>query len=648
MRSLLTFLLPKPGRHAGFLASSLGLWVAASAWAGHPGAPPPELAFSHPRGNSVAVTFSTLAGGKTLILDRPVKIANDTVTINRLAYFVSNVEWVDRAGKAHALADQVLLVDAARGRVTGILNHSPDGDYRAIRFTIGLPPAINHADPAHYPAGHPLHPLTSGLHWGWQGGYVFLAIEGHVTRQDQPPAGLMVHQGGSHRAVVVEAPIELRLPGQPVLHVSLDLGALLTGKGGILTRPDQRWTTHGRVGDALADWLATAVPRVVQVHAMATVRQDLPRPSRAQGALKQTPLRAASTSAKPYVWQQPAHFPLPTIPVDNPLTEAGVALGKLLFHEPRLAQKQRQSCATCHQATAAFVDQGNAISRGESGQVGVRNTMPLFNLAWQTRFGWDGRLSRLRDQALAPITDSREMNHTLDGAVSRLKEVPQYRQRFKATFGEATITSERIGLALEQYLLTLVSADSRFDRYLQGRLELTPAEARGLALFNGEFDPQLGQRGADCFHCHGGNLLSTFELRNNGLVDRPADRGHEAVTTHARDRNRFKTPSLRNVAVTGPYMHDGRLATLADVLDHYSEHVQASATLDPALAKHNRQSLLLTAREKADLIAFLEALTDPAFARRPHHEGLTQSVSAAPAKTGTGSAVTSRSTRSRQ
>jgi cytochrome c peroxidase len=235
--------------------------------------------------------------------------------------------------------------------------------------------------------------------------------------------------------------------------------------------------------------------------------------------------------------------------------------------------------------------------------------MPLFNLAWKTSFFWDGRAPSLRAQTLEPIQDHAEMDESLDRVVRKLQSAG-YAEDFGAAFRPPEITPEKVGLALEAYLLTLTSFDSRFDRALRGGGELSAEERRGLELFMTEYDPRRGLEGADCFHCHGGALFQSQLFANNGLDVRPADRGRGKITGRPGDEGRFSTPSLRNIAVTAPYMHDGRFATLEEVVRHYSTGVQRSPTLDPNLAKHPDGGLNLSAADQRALVAFLKTLTD--------------------------------------
>lgn len=237
--------------------------------------------------------------------------------------------------------------------------------------------------------------------------------------------------------------------------------------------------------------------------------------------------------------------------------------------------------------------------------------MPLVNLAWQKVFFWDGRAASLREQVLQPIVNPVEMRESLDHVVTKLSTVED-RARFQAAFGSSEITADRVARALEQYLLTLVSYDSKFDRVIQGKESFTAAEQRGFELFHTEYDPAHGLYGADCFHCHGGVLFTDGNFHNNGLdtVADARDLGRFLVTTNRADLAQFKTPTLRNVAVTGPYMHDGRFQTLEEVVAHYATGVKASPILDPNLAKHPSGGVPLSRDDQSALVAFLNTLTD--------------------------------------
>jgi len=322
---------------------------------------------------------------------------------------------------------------------------------------------------------------------------------------------------------------------------------------------------------------------------------------------------------QPFSLEWPAHFPPPPLRADNPLTVQGVALGKKLFFDPILSSDLTQSCSSCHRQPDGFTDRKNAFSKGVLGQLGTRNSMPLFNLLLHNNgFFWDGRSVKLREQALVPIQDHLEMNDNLPNVVSKLNDVRPYRLMFDAAFGNKEITSERIGLALEQYMYSLVSGDSKFDRVQRGLDTFSISEKKGQILFNTEFNPASGITGADCFHCHGDINFTNNEYLNNGLDSIFTDKGRAIVTGRANDEGKFKVPSLRNVEVTGPYMHDGRFKTLEEVVEHYNSGIRFSSTLDPNM--HTiRQGLQLTASEKRDLINFMKTLTDQTYLNNPKY-----------------------------
>ena len=308
----------------------------------------------------------------------------------------------------------------------------------------------------------------------------------------------------------------------------------------------------------------------------------------------------------------PAEFPEPKWPADNQLSSEGIALGRRLFNDGRLSENYQVSCATCHWEQLAFSD-APRFSTGTAGKEGSRNSLPLMNLAWKPSFFWDGRVATLRQQVMHPIKDPLEMNETPERVVARLQEDRRYRAAFEKAFGSPGITENRMGLALEQYLLTLLSGTSKVDLARRGKATLTEEELLGSKLFFAENDPARGVRGAGCFRCHSGPLFTNHAFMNNGLDAEGAvkDTGRERATGNSADRGKFMVPSLRNLLLTDPYMHDGRFETLEDVIEHYDRGVAASATLDPQLAKvQTSGGLKLTAGEKQALAAYLEALTD--------------------------------------
>lgn len=524
--------------------------------------------------------------------------AGQELQVTRLAGLVSGVALHRADGTTVRLEGQAGGFDLGQGRFTLPWSGVPDGDYVGLEFEVGLPDAVNRSDPGRWPAGHVLNPLVNGLHWSWQGGYVFLALEGRWREGAGERRGFSYHLATDARRMPVRFVADFKVEGPTEVRLALDAGRVL---GGLRLRADDASeSTHSGAGDELAGRLAAAVSRAW------FWLEARPRPVAAAPAAASTVAAAGGT---PRAFVVPAGFPVPELPADNPLTEEGIALGRALFADTRLSGNGAQSCASCHVAARAFGD-GAAVSTGSTGARGTRNAMPLFNLAWHPAYGWDGARRSIREQAWAAIEHPAEMNARRDVAVPSLAGDAATAARFDAAFGAGGVTAERVGLALEQYLLTLVAADSKFDRALRGAAELTAEERRGFELFATESDPARGRRGADCFHCHGGALFTDFAYRDNGLGGAGSDAGRGGVTAAARDRGAFKTPSLRNVAVSGPYMHDGRFATLEDVVAHYDHGVDRTENLDPNLAKHPAAGLVLDAGDRAALVAFLRTLTD--------------------------------------
>lgn len=309
-------------------------------------------------------------------------------------------------------------------------------------------------------------------------------------------------------------------------------------------------------------------------------------------------------------------FPSAPWPADNPATVEGIALGRSLFYEKALSLDRTVACASCHLPNHAFTD-SMVYSRGVNGTLGTRNAMPIFNLLWANRFFWDGRSPNLRDQILQPIQDPLEMHLPLEVAMSRLRDDADYKEMFGKTFGDETVNVERFQKALEQFLLSVTSWRSKFDKMRMGQSVFTPSEQRGYDLFMREYSaPGSGRPvGADCFHCHGGTLFTNRLYENNGL-DSMLNIGYQIVTGLAGDRGKFKVPSLRNVGFTAPYMHDGRFATLEQVIDHYDHGIVESSTLNANL-RVQAGGLRLSSQDKADLIAFLHTLNDSTLASNP-------------------------------
>jgi len=314
----------------------------------------------------------------------------------------------------------------------------------------------------------------------------------------------------------------------------------------------------------------------------------------------------------PYNLKVPPHFSQPKIPFDNPLTVEGVALGRKLFYDPILSGNFTQSCSSCHQQSLSFAE-ATAFSTGITGAQGKRNAMPLINLAYHNRFFWDGRTFSLEEQLLEPVPNPIEMNLPWIAAMDRLNQHPDYPGLFKQAFGTEYIDSTQVTKALAQFLRTLISGNSRFDKYILGQAALTPQELQGMNLYSTE--------AADCFHCHPFAerfQFTTFSFMNNGLDKEGEiqDSGLGGIVANPNLIGAFKVPTLRNIAQTAPYMHDGRFSTLKEVIDHYDMGGHPSSTIDP-LMKHVGTGLNLSTQEKEALIAFLLTLTDADFLSNP-------------------------------
>jgi cytochrome c peroxidase len=283
------------------------------------------------------------------------------------------------------------------------------------------------------------------------------------------------------------------------------------------------------------------------------------------------------------------------VPPENPMTKPRVELGRALFFDPVLSADTSMSCASCHQPARYFTD-GKERSVGIGGREGTRNVPSILNVAYGRSFFWDGRARSLEEQILGPITGRRELGLQTEQLAPRLRSRGSYANAFRHAFGDDSITSERVARAIASYLRTLRSGDAPIDRYLYGDTSsLSPDARRGFRLFVGR---------ANCGVCHTIPLFTDHQFHNTGVSWGSADTGRFAATGVDADRGRFKTPSLRNVAETAPYMHDGSLTTLEEVIEHYDRGGRSNPRLDEEIAP-----LSLSAAEKAQIIAFLESLT---------------------------------------
>ncbi|MCB1278627.1 MbnP family protein [Prosthecobacter sp.] len=528
--------------------------------------------------------------------------AGETYAITRASWLMSGFDLQRADGSWIELPAQVAWIDALKKRTQFAVADIPAGRYTSLRFHVGLDAATNAANPAQYAPDHPLNPNVNGLHWSWQGGYIFLALEGSWRGADGKPGGFSYHlaRDANRTTVVVKGAFDLS--GDATAEIGFDVTTLIQGAKPLSFAKDGV-STHSQPKDPIAAALVANLPAAFVLKSMTSHVPEIARPSN----IRPIDLPPKHTA---FPFKMSRTFPVPALPRDNPLLVERVELGEKLFNDPALSRDGTLSCASCHPRASAFADT-RQFSLGVENRVGTRQGMPLFNLAWKKEFFWDGRAPSLRAQALMPIQDHLEMDETLPKVVAKLQKSSA--ADFERAFGTPQVTPERIGLAIENFVLTLTSHDSKFDRAMRGEGKLSAEEQRGFELFMMEREPRMGSLGADCFHCHGGALFTDHQFRNNGLAIDEKDLGRFKVTQSTLDRGTFATPSLRNIALTAPYMHDGRFTTLEEVLDHYSEGVQRTDTLDPNLAKHPDGGLHLTAEEKKAVIAFLKTLTDERF-----------------------------------
>lgn len=302
----------------------------------------------------------------------------------------------------------------------------------------------------------------------------------------------------------------------------------------------------------------------------------------------------------------PPGFPKPDVDIfaQNPLTEGGFQLGRKLFYDGILSKDGSFSCASCHQQYAAFCTSDHNLSHGVNNSFTTRNSPALFNIAWMKELHWDGGINHIEVQPLAPITSINEMAANIDSIMVRLKKDSNYVRMFKKAFGSNLINSQRMLKALAQFTGSLVSYNSKYDRVQRGIDTFESYELNGYNIFK-----------AKCAACHTEPLFTDNSFRNNGLPMNNflCDIGRMKITNDSQDSLKFKVPSLRNIARTQPYMHDGRFSSLDQVIEHYRSGIQMSTTLDPLL----KDKIVMTDLEKRDLKYFLWTLTDTSFLKNP-------------------------------
>lgn len=305
-------------------------------------------------------------------------------------------------------------------------------------------------------------------------------------------------------------------------------------------------------------------------------------------------------------FKKPLNFPEPVYHFStNTVTKDGFLLGRTLFYDERLSRNNTISCGSCHIQSSAFTHHGHDVSHGIDDLLGTRNAPAIQNLAWYPTYMWDGGIFDLDLQPIAPITNHVEMDETLENVLNKLRSSSTYPNLFKKAYGSTEINSARFLKALSQFMAMCVSSNSKYDKVKRGEagLSFTAEEQAGYSTFVQK-----------CAGCHPEPLFSDFTFRNNGVaIGANNDQGRFMITSLDQDQYKFKVPSLRNVELTAPYMHDGRFYSLSAVLDHYSSHVTNTPNLDPLLNAGGTLGILMTDTDKSNIIAFLKTLTDRDF-----------------------------------
>ncbi len=331
-------------------------------------------------------------------------------------------------------------------------------------------------------------------------------------------------------------------------------------------------------------WLAVALPLLLTA---ACKKSDPPKPAALQ-------------------FEQPAGWPAPVYDFSqNEVSEAKFELGRKLFYDAQLSRNGTIACGNCHQQFVAFAHAGHAVSHGIDDQNGTRNSPTLFNLAWSPDFFWDGGVHDLNLQPVQPITNPVEMDEKVANVLEKLRKSAVYPPLFEKAWGDTAVTTERFLKSLGQFMALMVSANSRYDQFVGGKTDaLTAEEQAGLTAFRQK-----------CAACHAEPLFTDHSFRNNGLHQAINDKGRYLVTLQAGDEYKFKVPSLRNTGKSSPFMHNGSKASLDLVIEHYRSGIADSPTLDPLLKPGGLPGIQISDTEKAQLIAFLNALTDEDFLR---------------------------------
>lgn len=308
-----------------------------------------------------------------------------------------------------------------------------------------------------------------------------------------------------------------------------------------------------------------------------------------------------------YRFERPNNFPEPTYTLDNnPVTKEGFELGKTLFYDPILSKDGSVSCNNCHIQATAFSDSPvHPLSVGIDNKLGFRNAPSIVNMAFFPEFFWDGGVTHLDFVPINAIESEFELGENVQSLVEKLNAKEKYRDMFKAAFNIEEITLPYTLYALSQFTNMMVSANSKYDRYIRSEEEsMTDLELEGMTTFKKK-----------CSSCHSGELFTDFSYRNNGLDSTFADKGRNRITSLKSDIGKFRVPSLRNVALTSPYMHNARFNTLEQVLDHYDDGMVYYETIDTSFVTNDGLGIKLEEYDKKAIIAFLNTLTDYSFIR---------------------------------
>jgi cytochrome c peroxidase len=578
------------------------------------------------------------------------------------AWQYRNVALLDFENKADACDNGTENINAlVRGKV-------PAGRYTGLSFRIGVPSNLSHGDTGKYRA-----PLTyTALYWNWLSGFIHFKLDLVTAKTDtQELDAYEVHVGsklctndGSKFSCDRENLAQVELPSfDPAKDkVVFDLGTLLEGvdvsrRAGVVGVPGCASGVDepdcGPIMAALGLDHATGQPKPT-ASAFSVVPRDGSDPGRSPtpdaGIGMETEGGVSEAGAYELELPDSGGFQQPIIPPDNPLSAEKIELGRHLFYDKRLSLNETQSCASCHQQALAFTD-GRPVGVGSTGQKHVRGAMSLANVAYATTQTWaNPTLKTLEAQAHVPMfgTEPVELgfNGMEDELVRRLRAEPRYQTLFPAAFPDDAdpFTVANVQRAIASFERTLLSGNSAYDRYQAGdKNAISAAARRGEELF---FDPSPGQAAVECFHCHGGPTFSdqvshanqpsgAEPFHNTGLYSLDfegsypeGNQGLYEFTHRKLDKGRFKTPTLRNIAVTAPYMHDGSIATLEEVIAHYARggrNVESGPNVGDGAENPNKSIDFihgfpsLPAEDRAALVEFLKALTDEEFLSNPKY-----------------------------